>query len=556
MTDNTSLFRLPPIGVPVVDQSGSLSPAYRAIFNQQIFPTINSVVTTQNSAVQTSSSTVSQALLADSTVYTPTVNTGSSSVNGTYATQAWVTSQGYITYITGAMVISALGYTPLSTTGTAANSLELGGQLPSYYQTALTFPLSVTLGGTGESTAFTQGSFVFAGASGIYTQDNANAYYNPTGYAGMPNFELGPRASQPIDAAYEFYVTSGMTAHFHNTNTTQSSTGGVTVGLMYAPTGASVTSGNRVGSFEFGGSINTSDNVSSGAAIRAYTTQNYSATTLGTKLVFQTCSNGSATLATALTIDQDQSATFTNIVTATSFNSITGISSLTPLVDGTASPGSGTVVSLGNHIHPTDTSRLSTSVVSAVSTTNPLVDGTASPGSGTTVSAGNHVHPTDISRAALTAQTFTGTQNFSAGLTTTYATLTGVLNGTYAQMSGAVIFTGNTNYAPGSISYFASAGLFIIAKTGTSYDFNLVTPSYGNIMWVPTGTSNVVFASNVTAATLSTTPDTVATLPPTPSVGMRSFVTNALAPTFGATVVAGGAVGVPVYYDGVSWKVG
>jgi hypothetical protein len=43
---------------------------------------------------------------------------------------------------------------------------------------------------------------------------------------------------------------------------------------------------------------------------------------------------------------------------------------------------------------------------------------------------------------------------------------------------------------------------------------------------------------------------------PTGSAGARSFVTNALAPTFGAAVVGGGAVGVPVYHDGTSWKVG
>jgi hypothetical protein len=51
---------------------------------------------------------------------------------------------------------------------------------------------------------------------------------------------------------------------------------------------------------------------------------------------------------------------------------------------------------------------------------------------------------------------------------------------------------------------------------------------------------------------------TVATLPSavTAGVGSRSFVTNALAPAFGSTVVGGGAVNVPVYSDGTNWKVG
>jgi hypothetical protein len=51
---------------------------------------------------------------------------------------------------------------------------------------------------------------------------------------------------------------------------------------------------------------------------------------------------------------------------------------------------------------------------------------------------------------------------------------------------------------------------------------------------------------------------TVATLPSaaTSGAGARSFVTDALAPTFGATVVTGGAVATPVYSDGTNWKVG
>ena len=51
---------------------------------------------------------------------------------------------------------------------------------------------------------------------------------------------------------------------------------------------------------------------------------------------------------------------------------------------------------------------------------------------------------------------------------------------------------------------------------------------------------------------------TVATLPSavTSGKGARSFVTDALAPTFGTTVVTGGAVAVPVYSDGTNWKVG
>lgn len=51
---------------------------------------------------------------------------------------------------------------------------------------------------------------------------------------------------------------------------------------------------------------------------------------------------------------------------------------------------------------------------------------------------------------------------------------------------------------------------------------------------------------------------TVATLPAaaTAGSGYRAFVSDATAPTFGATVAGGGAVATPVYSDGAAWKVG
>ena len=63
---------------------------------------------------------------------------------------------------------------------------------------------------------------------------------------------------------------------------------------------------------------------------------------------------------------------------------------------------------------------------------------------------------------------------------------------------------------------------------------------------------------NVSAVVPPTTNYTVATLPSaaTSGAGARTFVTNALTPTFGATVVGGGAVFTPVYSDGTNWKVG
>jgi hypothetical protein len=53
---------------------------------------------------------------------------------------------------------------------------------------------------------------------------------------------------------------------------------------------------------------------------------------------------------------------------------------------------------------------------------------------------------------------------------------------------------------------------------------------------------------------IRTTGFTVATLP-AGTVGMRTYVTDALAPSFSATVVGGGAVTIPVFYNGTNWIV-
>jgi hypothetical protein len=48
------------------------------------------------------------------------------------------------------------------------------------------------------------------------------------------------------------------------------------------------------------------------------------------------------------------------VATGTSFNSITGLSSTTPVVNGTAAVGTGTTAARADHVHPTDTSRAAT----------------------------------------------------------------------------------------------------------------------------------------------------------------------------------------------------
>jgi len=88
---------------------------------------------------------------------------------------------------TGQVLIGNTGAAP--SWGTVSSSLvssfqtSLSGLTPSTATTGaitLAGTLGVTSGGTGTATAFTTGSVVFAGASGTYTEDNANFFWDDT----------------------------------------------------------------------------------------------------------------------------------------------------------------------------------------------------------------------------------------------------------------------------------------------------------------------------------------------------------------------------------------
>lgn len=87
-----------------------------------------------------------------------------------------LTVDGAVTSVTGdsgtatpsSGVVDISGGTTGLTTSGASNAITLAGTL------------AVANGGSGTSTAFTQGSVIFAGASGVYSQDNSNFYWDNT----------------------------------------------------------------------------------------------------------------------------------------------------------------------------------------------------------------------------------------------------------------------------------------------------------------------------------------------------------------------------------------
>ena len=110
--------------------------------------------------------------------------------------------------------------------------------------------------------------------------------------------------------------------------------------------------------------------------------------------------------------------------------------------------------------------------------------------------------------------------------------------------SGSGITTGSNNVVLGGYN----GGAAPISATGSNYV--VLSDGAGNVRQTIDPNGHAIFG-----ATTRTAGYLVAALP-TGVTGMRAYVTNALTPVFGATVVTGGAVTVPVFYNGTNWIVG
>jgi len=99
-------------------------------------------------------------------------------------------------------------------------------------------------------------------------------------------------------------------------------------------------------------------------------------------------------------------------------------------------------------------------------------------------------------------------------------------------------------------------------KAGTSTSGAVIDADTTGILELQSGstptTAITIDASqnSVFAGTLKMATYTVAGLPAAGTMGRRAIVTNALAPTFLATVVGGGAIVAPVYDNGTAWVIG
>lgn len=163
------------------------------------------------------------------------------------------------------------------------------------------------------------------------------------------------------------------------------------------------------------------------------------------------------------------------------------------------------------------------------------------------------VSPTAFAVTSLN-NTWSATQTF-AGLTASSANIT---DGTYG--FNIRPFTGGggdwsiypSDVTPSSTNYILNK-----VAGGSTY---LNSPSFlylaiGGTAKVQVNSNGAQITGDLTASNTIVLPQyTVGTLPASPAMGATAYVTDALTPAFLVTVVGGGSVVCPVFYDGVSWK--
>lgn len=169
-------------------------------------------------------------------------------------------------------------------------------------------PLGVTKGGTGSSTALTQGSVVFAGASGVYSQDNANLFWDDS------NNRLGVGTSTP-ESGYKVDVLGGsvrirqnsgypgFVGFAYGTGAVPIFKAGAARGTMSSP--SSTRSGDILGSFQCAGYYGNFyyGNFITSAEVGFQATENWTNTARGTSLTLYTTKTGTTSEVAAFVCD-------------------------------------------------------------------------------------------------------------------------------------------------------------------------------------------------------------------------------------------------------------
>lgn len=403
------------------------------------------------------------------------------------------------------------GTTGLTLTGgpiTTAGTLTLGGTL------------GVANGGTGTTTAFTPGSVVFAGASGGYSQDNANLFWDDT------NNRLGIGTASPsyrLHIPQTSTVTSGTDTNLYSALTTTTSASTATHTSILGDLSARPASGNTLTAARAG--YYQADNDGVGTVTSLYGINTFARNTVtgavttiyGNFSLSQNISSGSIGAAYGVYASVD--------------NRSTGpITTSYGLRSNTTNDGGGTLTAAyGLYVTTTNT-------VSTIGTWYGIRIGAVS---GNAPSARRPLYIDD-----------TGNVYFAGGLGIGVSSPTARLHlpaGTATANTAPLKFTSGTlltTAEAGAVEFLVDAfyGTITTGAARKTFAF-LESPTFTGTVTAPTVVSTgVVRLKGYTVATL-----------PAGTQGDMCFVTDALAPTFLAALVGGGAVVTKAFYDGTNW---
>jgi len=257
------------------------------------------------------------------------------------------------------------------------------------------------------------------------------------------------------------------------------------------------------------------------------------------------------------------------VATGTSFNSITALSSTTPVMDGTAAIGSLTTVAKADHVHPSDTSRAplaSPTFTGTVTIPNGAVLGTPTSGTltnttgytvGNLASAG-----TGVVTALGVAVTGSGGIVLGTGPTITLPVINNLKLGyaTTATAAGTTTLTSasaNQQFFTGTTTQTIVLPVTSTLVTGMSYRIvnnstGTVTVQSSGLNTISTVASNASLIFTCIGTTLTTAADwdydSTSSLAIGSITGLGTGIATALAVntgTAGAPVINGGALGTP-----------
>ncbi len=137
---------------------------------------------------------------------------GTTVVTGTYPNFTITSNDQYVGTVTSVSGTGSVNGITLTGNVTSSGSLTLGGTLSNVsLTTQVTGTLPVGNGGTGTATTFTTGSIIFAGASGVYSQDNANFNWDDTnntlgvGRTASSNVRVYSKGGTTGSGAFSYY---------------------------------------------------------------------------------------------------------------------------------------------------------------------------------------------------------------------------------------------------------------------------------------------------------------------------------------------------------------